>query len=53
MTSRGESAAVLDADDYIELQHWLRRLYREFRELDQRILLTDLKSDAAHAVTKR
>jgi len=48
-----ESAAVLDADDHIELQHWLRRIYREFRELDQRILLTDLNSDAAHAVTKR
>jgi hypothetical protein len=51
--ANSESAAVLDADDYIELQHWLRRIYREFRELDQRILLTDLKSDAAHAVTKR
>jgi len=50
--ANSESAAVLDADDYIELQHWLRRIYREFRELDQRILLTDLKSDA-HAVTKR
>jgi hypothetical protein len=51
--ANSESAAVLDADDYIELQHWLRRIYREFRELDQRILLTDLNSDAAHAVTKR
>jgi hypothetical protein len=26
---------------------------REFQELDERILLTELKSDAAHAVTKR
>jgi len=33
-------AAALDVDDYIELQHWLRRIYREFRELDLRILLT-------------
>jgi hypothetical protein len=46
-------AAALDVDASIELQHWLRRIYREFRELDQRILLTDLNSDAAHAVTKR
>lgn len=27
-----------------ELQHWLRRTYREFRELDLRILLADLQS---------
>ena len=27
-----------------ELQHWLRRVYREFRELDLRILLADLQS---------
>ena len=27
-----------------ELQHWLRRAYREFRELDLRILLADLQS---------
>ncbi|HXX25488.1 MAG TPA: hypothetical protein VEJ40_02400 [Pseudolabrys sp.] len=27
-----------------ELQAWLRRVYREFRELDLRILLADLKS---------
>jgi hypothetical protein len=32
-------AATLDVDAYIELQHWLRRIYREFRELDLRILL--------------
>jgi hypothetical protein len=46
-------AAALDVDASIELQHWLQRIYREFRELGQRILLTDLKSDAAHAATKR
>ena len=51
--ANSESAAVLDADDYIELHHWLRRIYREFRELDQRILLTDLNSDAARTVMKR
>ena len=28
----------------IELQRWLRRIYLEFREIDLRILLTDLKS---------
>ena len=33
-------AATLDVDAHIELQHWLRRIYREFRELDLRILLT-------------
>ncbi len=27
-----------------ELQHWLRRAYREFRELDLRILLADLQA---------
>jgi hypothetical protein len=37
-------AAALDRDTNIELQHWLRRIYREFRELYLRILLTDLKS---------
>jgi hypothetical protein len=31
-------------DVNIELQHWLRRIYREFRELDARIMLTDLRS---------
>jgi hypothetical protein len=28
----------------VELQRWLRRVYREFRELDLRILLADLQS---------
>jgi hypothetical protein len=37
-------AAALDADINSELQHWLRRIYREFRELYLRIMLTDLKS---------
>ncbi|MEJ2376058.1 MAG: hypothetical protein P8Y71_11805 [Pseudolabrys sp.] len=36
--------AALDADINIELHHWLRRVYREFRELYLRIMLTDLKS---------
>jgi hypothetical protein len=35
--------AALGRDTNIELQHWLRRIYREFRELYLRILLTDLK----------
>jgi hypothetical protein len=39
-----ERAAALDVDINIELQHWLRRIYREFRELYARIILTDLKS---------
>jgi hypothetical protein len=39
-------AAALDVpiDVDIELQRWLRRIFLEFRELDLRILLTDLKS---------
>jgi hypothetical protein len=37
-------AAALDVDVNIELQHWLRRIYGEFRELYARIILTDLKS---------
>ena len=28
----------------IELEHWLRRVYLEFRELDLRILMADLQS---------
>jgi hypothetical protein len=36
--------AALDVDGNIELQHWLRRIHLEFRELDLRIILTDLKS---------
>jgi hypothetical protein len=37
-------AAALDVDIIAELQHWLLRIYREFRELYLRIMLTDLKS---------
>jgi len=37
------SGAILPAAQE-ELQHWLRRAYREFRELDLRILLADLQS---------
>jgi hypothetical protein len=32
-------APAFDVDAYIELQHWLQRIYREFRDLDLRILL--------------
>ncbi len=35
--------AALDTDINIELQHWLRRIYREFRELDLRIMLINLR----------
>jgi predicted nuclease with RNAse H fold len=39
-------AVALDEpiDVNIELQRWLRRIYLEFRKLDLRVLLTDLKS---------
>jgi hypothetical protein len=38
------SAGNVPLDAHIELQRWLRRVYLEFRELDLRILLTDLQS---------
>ena len=33
-----------DADTDVEVQHWLRQIYLQFRELYLRILLADLKS---------
>jgi hypothetical protein len=39
-----ERLAALPPAAQEELQHWLRRVYREFRELDLRILLADLQS---------
>jgi hypothetical protein len=33
-----------DEDTDVEVQHWLRQIYLQFRELYLRILLTDLKS---------
>lgn len=39
-----ELAAGIPLDAHIELQRWLRRVYLEFRELDLRILMTDLQS---------
>ena len=42
-----EPAAALDVDINIELQHWLRRIYREFRELYVRIMLTDLPASSS------
>jgi hypothetical protein len=36
-------AAALDTDINIELQHFVRRIYREFRELYLRVMLIDLK----------
>jgi hypothetical protein len=42
--SRLATALDVPIDVDIELQRWLRRIYLEFRELDLRILLTDLKS---------
>jgi hypothetical protein len=37
-------AVGIPLDAHIELQRWLRRIYLEFRELDLRILLADLRS---------
>ncbi len=42
--SFADCARALDADTNIELQHWLRRVYREFQELYLRLILTDLES---------
>ena len=39
----GESTRI-PPDSQSELQRWLRRIYLEFRELDLRILLADLRS---------
>jgi hypothetical protein len=38
------SATEIPLEAHIELQRWLRRVYPEFRELDLRILLSDLQS---------
>jgi hypothetical protein len=38
------NAVGIPIDAHIELQRWLRRIYLEFRELDLRILLADLRS---------
>jgi hypothetical protein len=42
--SRLAATSDVPADVATELQRWLRRIYLEFRELDLRILLADLKS---------
>jgi hypothetical protein len=39
-----EGAAGIPVEASAELQRWLRRIYLEFRELDLRILLHDLRS---------
>ncbi len=42
--SRFAAARDESIDVNVELQHWLRRVYLEFREFNLRILMTDLKS---------
>jgi hypothetical protein len=37
-------AGAISPDVHLELQRWLRRIHLEFRELDLRILLADLRS---------
>jgi len=39
-----ESDPGISADNLVELQHWLRRVHIEFRELSLRTLLADLQS---------
>lgn len=38
------NAKGIPLDVHIELQRWLRKIYLEFRELDLRVLLSDLQS---------
>lgn len=38
------STADMPLDAHIALQRWLRRIYLQFRELDLRLLLTDLRA---------
>jgi hypothetical protein len=38
------ASVTMPLEVQVELQRWLRRVYREFRELDLRILLADLQS---------
>ena len=38
------AAAGISTDARVELQHWLRRVHVEFRELVLRLLLADLQS---------
>jgi hypothetical protein len=42
--SRIIEGSAMPPDTRNELQRWIRRIYLEFRELDLRILLTDLRS---------
>jgi hypothetical protein len=41
---RMDESAVISEDTRSELQRWIRRIFLEFRELDLRILLADLRS---------
>ena len=43
VTDAALAASRIPLEVQVELQRWLRRVYREFRELDLRILLADLK----------
>lgn len=42
--ARLANATDIPLDVHLELQRWLRKIYLEFRELELRILLTDLQS---------
>jgi hypothetical protein len=35
---------TIPSEVQIELQHWLRKIYLDFREIDMRLLLTDLRA---------
>ena len=43
-SNMGDVPGAPFADAHVELQRWLRRIYLEFRELDLRLLLADLRS---------
>jgi hypothetical protein len=40
----GSAAADVPLDAHIELQRWMRKLFLEFRELELRVLMADLRS---------
>jgi hypothetical protein len=44
LDSQLANAKGIPLDAHIELQRWLRKIYVEFRELDLRVLLSDLQS---------
>ncbi|HZR77033.1 hypothetical protein [Bradyrhizobium sp.] len=45
---RTEAPAGIPLDTYMNLHRWMRRVFVEFRELELRLLLTDVKAALSH-----